>query len=1293
MRNKFGIGLLITIILAIVVISSACVILSLFNNDIYAADEYSEDFSFGVIDDKQKQFIGKEEAFVLSNQYTFDMILPKGASYNDVVISEEDSKELLSINGNVVTAVKIGTGGKIKATLNFNGKTYEAITNYEVKDTDFRFPLDNKMQKKYTDKNAFEIGKKTPYEIKMKLPDNVKMSDVTFYERDTELLEIKNQQIIASSEGKGVLIAQITVSGEKREVSTEFEVKNTSKNTDSSGTQSKRNTKSVSTTKVTKKEEVTLKFKNDIKNVASTSSSVINKLTKTGVDDINDLTWTSSDSSIATIENKSGKIKIQGKVGTSTITVTHKNSGVSASYTINSYQKNLDVVNMSNNSKITDGKIAINLGESMDLNVQDVNNSILQEDVKWTSSNEKICTVDENGVITPIKKGKVKIKARLNSNPQSNASLSVTIASSEEEKMFNDTFSFEIDENTNKAMKFTGNNALVVNEEYVFKMLKPSGAENYPVEFSCDKDGLLDISGEYIKALRVGSGNLIATITIGEKKKTTRTKIQVVATQQEKESAVNSSELPYVYVNLDTNKLNVENGKKFTLNSNLETNMHSDEYTIEWESSNDIVKFESNGKKTVRVTPVKTGTTNITVTAKSINGQKQSTISSSTVSIEVKDKVILVKSLKFDTSNIIKSANKCQLAVGDVYFIPVKVFPENATEPGYKLELINDDEENFMIRDDNAIIALVPGKTATLRATALDKSNKSVRVSLESIDSEESVASLQSLSDLSQITVGVGEKQVYRLQNNDDTAIKSNSNIELDEDVDTVTIQGKEEGNSTITLQSGDESIDIPVAVLQSVDDSENVIAPTKLTFAKDPKTGRTKDYVHDYPLKIGWDFDFKLDAEPYNASNEVELFLDNNVDFKVVNNGTQIRPINPKATATLTAVSKYDHSVKATVKIASVATNIKSIEFTEDYTTDEGAFNINKSTSYECYLRIELYNGTIYDPTTTDLTENQDYLDLMDDIEIYTTDKDAIEVISNVVYPINGINAGGTLRARVKADNAINTSTKFKSFGISMSVDILDVKFAKSRYDITTSSSTAMKPIITLTNSKVLDPSKKFNSNIVNTPEYINYLQALELVNMDGNGRDISPTKDIVRINNDKFTITPKANGVCELGIRMQGSKDIIATTILDVNVASNESVSSNKNPNNNSNMNTVPKDNKTTTNDKSLRISKVQFASESYNMRPSSPYIFNPEITLEDGTKLTHESENQEVYSYYCNQLEVFVVGQTPGVVDLAYAHIDNTALPRTIIGQMPGQIMVGIGKKGEVSILDTAIINLAY
>ena len=96
---------------------------------------------------------------------------------------------------------------------------------------------------------------------------------------------------------------------------------------------------------------------------------------------------------------------------------------------------------------------------------------------------------------------------------------------------------------------------------------------------------------------------------------------------------------------------------------------------------------------------------------------------------------------------------------------------------------------------------------------------------------------------------------------------------------------------------------------------------------------------------------------------------------------------------------------------------------------------------------------------------------------------------------------------------------------------------------------------------------------------------------------------------------------------------------------------------------------------------------------MRPSSVYKINPEITLEDGTKLTQESQNQEVYLYYCNQLEIFLVGQTPGVVDLAYAHIDNTVLPRTIIGQMPGQIMIGIGKKGEVSVLDTAMINLEY
>ena len=114
------------------------------------------------------------------------------------------------------------------------------------------------------------------------------------------------------------------------------------------------------------------------------------------------VTWSSSDESIATVD-QNGKVTAK-KTGTVTITVTTKDGNHKATINITVKEQKVTKITISGNNKME-------VGKTQTLKATVTPNNATNKGITWSSSDESIATVDQNGKVTAKKAGKVTITA------------------------------------------------------------------------------------------------------------------------------------------------------------------------------------------------------------------------------------------------------------------------------------------------------------------------------------------------------------------------------------------------------------------------------------------------------------------------------------------------------------------------------------------------------------------------------------------------------------------------------------------------------------------------------------------------------------------------------------------------------------------------------------------------------------------------------------------------------------------------------------------------------------------
>lgn len=1314
MNKKIGKSIIVGVLIAAMIFSVIGIIYTCFSSTAYAAENtefyfYNKDSGTKItsvstaisnVDYKNEKFQSNCEIKMPENTTVSDIDIyidnVKLKRTNSTILTnanvdkcsvystEECDIELWQNSNKDVSCFVISKQKGINENLVFKissgRKKYEATLNLKSMDAAFRFALNGEKIKEYTGKYAFEIGKE--YSFEMNLPSGYTMENVEMYTVNNDgYIEYNEEKrtFTAIKKGSGRLAFRLKeVTGKYTYAYTNFEVVKELDNTENNATTNNSQSGDTNLSNKVQSGNKSIKFSEDKRIVTlsiSGSIKIYETPTTVGIkkDEIN---YTVSDSSIASVtkESNSNKAVINiKKAGTFTLIATCGDN-ISAEKEIVVYANTLNLFESGKNSKINEENVSLNIGESFTLSAFEEENEVDTSLLKYTSSNEKVCTIDENGKITALKKGSSTIKVMLKENTKTYAKVYVKVSATKEEQMAAQPFSFAKDENGN-VINYTGKNALILGNTYTYDLIRPDGTENYEVTYSCSKSGLVEIDGEKITPIKSGTGKLIAKMKIGSTTKTASVNIEIFANEAEK-NGESSETSKYLNVEFLNSSMVVEKGNATTLKPTINTNMKKSEYTLNWESSDEnVVKVDKNG----RITAKSVGTATVTVSLSDDASVK------STITVEVKEKVVLVSSLKFNTS-LEKSGSTYLIKTNESVNMNFDVKPENATLKDYSIEV--DDKENFIVQD-KTVIALKEGVKTKLTARSLDSGNKITTITLQSVMSSEELSNLELITDKSEIIIQVGE--TLKFKKADKTTISKTGNISCTSDNDgVISITGNRIGVGEIRVKQNNKVIKtIPVNIIAKKSE-ENDIAVKSIELSIDSKTSQVKNYTTDYPLVVDKCYNIidTLSIYPTNATNkDINVEVSDKNAFTVTPEGNIIaNQADASTVVTLSSVSNPE--IVTTFEISSVSAEIKSIKFVKDYV---GEKKLTLDEVWGFNLIITLDNGDTLDPTVmSDPYHNEEYQKYLKQIVIESSDTSLLEIDSSMnAKVVVGKNGTGTLTAYVKNSPNIKTTTKFETVGINEDTQIKSANFARSSYDIALDEGkTEFCPIITLANNFVYDPSKDYGkeNSVSEADDYRNYVEQLEIEILNS-----KTSKNVIKIANTdkrKLSIIPKNEGTCELILKLKSTGEELSRATIEVKESSVSSSTTGV-------TGTVTEINHaTTTSNKNLKITNIKFVESSYVLTGNYATAFQPEIKLSDGSTINHKSEDRDTYLYYVSQTELFFVNETNETsIDFGLAEIVNNKSPREVIPLKNGKFNLAIGLKNSSSqtIYDTVSITI--
>ena len=289
--------------------------------------------------------------------------------------------------------------------------------------------------------------------------------------------------------------------------------------------------------------------------------------------------WTSSDQSVATVDN-TGKVTAV-KVGDATITVTTEDGGKTATCKVTVNEKIYPVTGVTldkTSVELTEGDVTVLTATVNPSNASNRN-------VYGTSSDLAVATVDANGKVTAIKAGKTTITVTTEDGGKT-ASCSVTVNAKTVSGVTLDKASVELTE---------GDKTMLT------AIVTPSYATNKNVEWSSSNESVASVQDGVITAIKPGVATI--TVTTEDGGKTASCSV-----------TVNERIYPVISVTLDKTSVELKKGETVILTAAVAPKNATNKNVI-WSSSDSSTAKVENGV----VTAVESGTATITVTTEDGN--------------------------------------------------------------------------------------------------------------------------------------------------------------------------------------------------------------------------------------------------------------------------------------------------------------------------------------------------------------------------------------------------------------------------------------------------------------------------------------------------------------------------------------------------------------------------------------------------------------------------------------------------------------------------------------------------
>lgn len=379
------------------------------------------------------------------------------------------------------------------------------------------------------------------------------------------------------------------------------------------------------------------------------------------------VTWKSSNTKVAVVD-ANGKVTGVGS-GTATITATSTTKNpVSASCKVTVLKKK-EVTGLSLSS---DGG-SMYKGKTHTLVATIYPSNATFKDVKWTSSNSKVVSVDANGKLTALKAGTAVIKCTSVDNPMVFATCNVTVKVKVTGVKLN---------RTSGSLYETKSGALTAT-------VSPSDATDKRVKWTSSntKIATVDSKGN-ITGIKPGTVYITATTVNGGYTATCKVTIKAIVKS--------------TGVKLNKTALTISHGHTYDLVATVSPSNATNK-SLTWKSSDTkIVKVSSKGV----ITAVKPGTATVTCTTKD-TGKK--------ATCKVTVKAVVPTSVYFPKESGSINYNKD-------YKLTATVLPTNATNKSLKWS--SSDPSVVSVTSDGVIRGHKPGKSAVITVTTVS-GNKS----------------------------------------------------------------------------------------------------------------------------------------------------------------------------------------------------------------------------------------------------------------------------------------------------------------------------------------------------------------------------------------------------------------------------------------------------------------------------------------------------------------------------------------------------------------------------------------